>query len=151
MKRDTSTPDTHDQDTEVSGTVNGIRPQGSVIEPVARVGGVPVVTGLTGYDGHYPVQFSDETDEMFAGRVAQFEASLASARRGQAGGITLEQEIAALKAKYDADVATIKAAHKLNTPTSNSTPQASRVVKSKDGSTRGVDADYELEDGEEFV
>lgn len=137
--------------TKTNESVNGIRPQGSVIEPVARIGGVPVVNGLTGYDGHYPVQFSDETDEMFAGRVAQFEGSLASARRGQTGGITLEQEIAALKAKYDADVATITAAHQLNTPTNNSAPSTSRVVKSKDGSTRGVDADYELEKGEEFV
>lgn len=131
-------------------------PQGSVIEPVKRIGGTPVITPITGYDGHYPVQFSDETDAMFAGRVAMFEGSLASARQNAAGGKSLEQGVAALKAKFDADVLALKEADKINIRTVNGVPAGSspadnRVVKSKDGSTRGVDAGYVLQDGEKFA
>lgn len=82
-----------------------MKPQGSVIEPVK----VNEVTATSGYDGHFPVQFSDESDGSFAARVAMFEGSLASARQNQAGGISLEESKAALKAKYDAEVLSVEA------------------------------------------
>ena len=82
-----------------------MRPQGSVIEPVKA----NEVTATSGYDGHFPVQFSDESDGTFAARVAMFEGSLASARQNQAGGASLEEAKASLKAKYDAEVLSVEA------------------------------------------
>lgn len=61
-----------------------------------------------GYEGNEPVQYSDESDTQFAGRVAQFESSLASAKQIEAGGPTLETSKAALKAKYEADLLSLE-------------------------------------------
>lgn len=87
-----------------SAIAKELAPQGSVIPPVVRIGGVPVVTAKSGYDGHYPVQFSDESDEMFLGRVAQFESSYANAVKNEPGRNGLEAAKSALKARYDVDL-----------------------------------------------
>lgn len=42
---------------------------------------VPDLGPTAGYAGNEPVQYDDETDEQFAGRVATFNASLESAKR----------------------------------------------------------------------
>lgn len=141
--------------------VHKMRPQGSVIEPLPKVAGSPVVTPTTGYDGHYPVKFSDETDANFAARVAMFEGSLASAEQTEAGGKSLEFAIAALQAKYDADLLSLKESYKntvrtlngvpVSSVTSTPVPLESRIVKSADGTTRGVDTGYELKEGESFA
>lgn len=93
-------------------------PQGSVIEPVKA----NEVTATSGYEGHYPVQFSDESDGTFAARVAMFEGSLASARQNQAGGITLEQAKVALEAKYDADLLALEGSFAAKVKTVNGVP-----------------------------
>lgn len=90
-------------------------PQGSVIEPVKA----NEVTATSGYDGHYPVQFSDEADGTFAARVAMFEGSLASARQNQAGGASLEEAKASLKAKYEAEVLSLEALYATKIKTLN--------------------------------
>lgn len=87
-------------------------PQGSVIEPVAVPGGGFDLSPTAGYDGHYPVQFSDEADSTFAARVAMFEGSLASARQIQNGGATLEEAKAAATARYEAEIANLEVVYK---------------------------------------
>lgn len=82
-------------------------PQGSVIEPVERIGGIPVITPTTGYEGHYPVQFSDESDQTFAERVSMFVSAYASAVINENGAKSVEAKEAskvALKAKYELDL-----------------------------------------------
>lgn len=84
--------------------------QGSVVPAVKKINGVPVVTPTTGYEGHYPVQFADEADGTFAGRLAQFLESYASAVRNENGG-NLEDDKAALTARYDAEVLALEAVY----------------------------------------
>jgi hypothetical protein len=73
--------------------------------------GKPNLAPTAGYDGHYPVQFDDETDEMFAMRVAMFEDSYSTAVNIEEGGENLESQIKALDAKHEAEVAALKASH----------------------------------------
>lgn len=140
-----------------------IRPQGSVIDPVAVPGGGFDLSPTAGYDGHYPVQFSDESDATFAGRLAMFLGSLASARQIASGGATLEDAKAAAKARYDAEIANLEVVYrdKALRSTLNGVPVAvpptpqpkveRKTVESKDGSTREVDKSYVLKDGESEV
>jgi hypothetical protein len=92
------------------GRHDKVAPQGSVIEPHGERldNGKPNLMPTAGYDGHYPVQFSDESDAMFASRVAMFEDSLATAQQIQDGGVTYEGAMEALDAKYEADKATLE-------------------------------------------
>lgn len=89
----------------------GIRPQGTVIPAngFRLPNGKPNLAPSAGYDGHAPVQFSDESDEMFAGRVAMFESALANARAIEHGGLDTAGLIAAADARHEAEVASIKA------------------------------------------
>lgn len=124
-----------------------VRTQGSVIEPSKDL------SPVAGYDGHYPVQFSDETDAMFKGRVAMFEGSLASARQIASGGASLADAKAAAKARYDAEVANLEAVYAEKDARAGvpPTPVERKTVKSEDGSTREVDKSYVLKDGESEV
>lgn len=83
-------------------------PQGSVIEDVERTAsGVPIISPTSGYDGHYPVQFSDESDATFAERVSMFDSAYASAVKNEKGANSVEGKAAAkvaLKAKYELDL-----------------------------------------------
>lgn len=74
--------------------------------------GKPNLAPTAGYDGHYPVQFGDETDEVFAQRVAMFEDSFATAVSIEAGGANLEQQISALEAKFEAEKLALEEADK---------------------------------------
>ena len=89
-------------------TVEKLAPQGSVIEDVERTaGGVPIISPTSGYDGHYPVQFSDESDATFSERVLMFKSAYASAVKNEKGANSVEGKAAAkdaLKAKYDIDL-----------------------------------------------
>ena len=64
-----------------------------------------------GYEGNEPVQYSDENDEQFALREADFELRRAHAEDIQNGGASRESEIKALDAQYDADKAAVEARH----------------------------------------
>lgn len=94
-----------------------LAPQGSVIPPVARdTGGVPIVFPGSGYDGHYPVQFDNEADEDFLGRVAQFESSYANAVKNEPGQAGVEAAKSALKARYEADLLALDREFKVTEP-----------------------------------
>jgi hypothetical protein len=139
--------------------VTELDPQGSVIEPTPVPGGGFDLRPTAGYNGHYPVQFSDESDQTFAERVAMFESSYASAAATERGGEDLASAKSALEAKYKAELLALerrfsdKAARRTvnGVPTSPVKSANSRVVKTADGKTKGVDAKYELEKGEKFV
>lgn len=89
----------------------GLRPQGSVIGPRGDVlpNGKPNLAPSAGYDGHAPVQFSDESDEMFAGRVAMFTSALANARAIEAGGLDFDAQIEAAEARHEAEISNLEA------------------------------------------
>lgn len=90
-----------------------IAEQGTVIDPKDQrlANGKVNLAPTAGYDGHYPVQFSDETDETFAARVAMFEDSYATAQVIEAGGMNIEASKKALQAKFDADIAALETQH----------------------------------------
>lgn len=69
--------------------------------------GKPDLSPTAGYDGHFPVQFGDETDETFAQRVAMFKQSYSSAMNIASGGQTYDGAVAALDARYEAEMAGI--------------------------------------------
>ena len=91
-------------------------PQGTVIGPNGDrlENGKPNLSPTAGYDGHYPVQFADESDVMYASRVAMFEDSLATARQIEAGGETYDFQLDALQARFDADKAVLEENKKLH-------------------------------------
>lgn len=67
-----------------------------------------------GYAGHEPVQYSDESDQQFAGRVAQFESARANARDIEAGGQDFAAKRQAMKARHEAELAGLDAQEKSN-------------------------------------
>lgn len=129
-----------------------LSPQGSVIEPVAVPGGGFDLSPTAGYDGHYPVQFSDEADATFKARVAMFESAYASARQTEKGGATLEDAKAAAKARYDAEIANLEVVYKEKDlrSTVNGVPTAASKAASKantNASREAVDeTDEEVEE-----
>lgn len=70
--------------------------------------GDPDLRPTAGYAGHYPVQFEDEADSTFAGRVAMFESSWATAQAIQSGGETFEGAVEKLDSRYDAELASLE-------------------------------------------
>lgn len=73
--------------------------------------GQPDLSPTAGYAHTYPVQYSDENDTEFAGRVAQWESSYATAQQIAAGGATLDQKKEALRVRYEADLLALEAAN----------------------------------------
>ena len=73
--------------------------------------GKPNLMPTAGYEGHEPVQYSDENDQQFAGRVAMFKSAYATAVAIEnADGKTQDSYNArkeALDAQYDADLANL--------------------------------------------
>ena len=86
------------------------RSTGSVIEEGTGYlpNGKPDLSPAAGYEGHEPVRYSDENDEQFAGRVAQFESARATALDIQnAAGMTqdsYEAKKQVIETQYQADL-----------------------------------------------
>lgn len=95
------------------GTENNRRSTGNVKEPGQGYlsNGMADLSPTAGYEGNEPVQYADENDQQFTGRVADFELRRAHAEEIEAGGASQESEIKVLDAKYDVDVAQIKQRH----------------------------------------
>lgn len=91
------------------------RSTGNKIDPKDQYlpNGKPNLMPTAGYEGHEPVQYSDETDEQFAGRVAMFKSAYATAVSIEnANGTSQDSYKArkeALDAQYDADLANLEA------------------------------------------
>lgn len=88
-----------------------VRPQGTPLPPAGNrlPNGKPNLAPSAGYDGHAPVQFEDESDEMFAGRVAMFESALANAVAIEKGGLDIDGQIRAAEARHEAEIASLEA------------------------------------------
>jgi hypothetical protein len=72
--------------------------------------GVADVSPAAGYNTVAPVQYSDETDEQFSQRVAMFESAKANAEALEDGTFnSVENQLKALDARYDAEKAVIEA------------------------------------------
>lgn len=73
--------------------------------------GEPDLRPTAGYAGNEPVQYSDESDAQFQGRVSDFELRRQHAEDIENGGKpSVESQKKALKLKYDADVAAVDTA-----------------------------------------
>lgn len=71
--------------------------------------GEPDLSPAAGYVAATPYQYSDESDALFAARVAMWESAKASAIETALGGPTFEARKKALKLKYEADLAVLEA------------------------------------------
>lgn len=88
------------------------RSTGRVVEPEYHKDGTPNLKPTAGYAGHEPVQYDDESDEVFAQRVAMFESARNTAEQIEAGGATLEQKKEAARIRYEAEILNIESEDK---------------------------------------
>lgn len=86
-----------------------------VVDPATRYAkpGVPINDPVLGYAHKVPVQFSDESDEVFAGRKAMYDSALANAIAIRDNTQT-EARRTALKAQYEADLANLDTIDEMN-------------------------------------